>query len=117
MRPGSRVTLNVTFVETAPFGTVSLIPFGIDRLPPSGPMTWLAVAWVTGVSQRRPSTAVSVFVRVFVRVPMSDWFAATGEVAIGAVGASAHAAANEVSAIAPRTVNRIRVLRETDIGK
>ena len=43
MVPGIRVTLNATFDATAPFGTVSLTPPGIDTLPPLGPITAVAV--------------------------------------------------------------------------
>jgi hypothetical protein len=98
MMPGSRVTLKVTFDVTAPFGTMSLTPFGIDTLPPLGPITALDVDCDTDLVQRRPDTVVDVIDAV--RLWLDEAGASIGPA--GDVGASKQAVAKIVSAAAAK---------------
>jgi hypothetical protein len=99
MIPGTRVTLKVTFEVTAPFGTMSFTPFGIDTLPPLGPITALDVACETDLVQSSPVTAVEEIVEV--KLWLDDVGAADIDPS-GDVGASPHAVARIIRAVAAR---------------
>jgi hypothetical protein len=116
----------VTFVDTAPRGTVTRRPFGRESVPPFGPITALAETLDTGTVHRSVPTraftsegtplgesVVDVLVQVLVLVEVlvdvlvlvtevSDAFAPGGErrsrIPSGDVGASAQATVSPPSA-------------------
>src|SRR5689334_4151829 len=73
------------------------MPFAIEKLPPAGPMTFVAVASVTGFVQSNPVTVASVFDTLEVTVSERA-LAGARAVAVGADGASPQAAASATSA-------------------
>jgi hypothetical protein len=79
---------------------MSFTPFGIDMLPPSGPITALDVACDTGVIQSRPTTDVEALAMA-VRLWLDDVGTADIDPS-GDVGASPHAVAKIVRAVAAR---------------
>ena len=103
MLPGRRVMLNVTLLDTAPFGTMSFSPFGIETLPPAGPIIAVAVACVTALVQSNPVTVVNEVVAVVGVVELRlDPGANTGGEVVASPHAVAATARNVAKAQAPK---------------